>query len=328
MKIFLNRLLIIDGSYMLWRAIRNKGLEDLRTKTGLRSGGFYGFLRMFNSEIVRFPGFYPIICWDKGRSPRRLKVFPNYKHEADHNECPVVAGSEEDEVIKYYHDTRADLIDYFSKLSVPSLLIPGWEGDDLVYLLTKSCKECVVLSDDKDMIQLASKTCRVRRPMNDEMIGYATCDEHYKYPQYIWYKAIKGDPSDNISQVAPGVGGKSAEQIAKIMFDNGCKNDISEIQTFFENNLDKHKKMKAVYDNMDVFVRNLLLMDFKYVDEPESMQSIIESSIIPVLRSTRMTMFESYKYLHKYEVTSVDPGQVTLFTAPYSRRVLLSDIGE
>lgn len=326
---FLNKVLAVDGSYMIHRALKSPASQELITSKGIKSGGFYLFLKMLQKELSMAPSYYPIVCWDKGRSPRRLSLYPNYKHDADKKLSPVIPGSPDDEYIKWYIQTREDLIQFLNSVNIPSLLIPGTEGDDLIYMLKLVSNKCIVLSDDKDMIQMASENCKVRRPMNDVTIDVNSCEESYKYPQYIYHKAIIGDPSDNIPQVAKGVGGTSASQIAQIIAESGAF-DLPEIKSVLENAITRTdlfkpaliKKIQAVVDNFKQFEINSQLMDFRYVDIPAEMQNIIESSICPIINS-RGNIFESYKYLGKYEIKHIDPGMIQAQIAPYSNRVLL-----
>jgi 5''-3'' exonuclease (including N-terminal domain of PolI) len=80
MKKVYNSLLIIDGSYLLHRNLRSTELAELEDSQGNKTGGIFGFLRSF-SNLLRFQGYYPVICWDHGRNKRRLDVFPNYKDD-------------------------------------------------------------------------------------------------------------------------------------------------------------------------------------------------------------------------------------------------------
>ena len=328
MNKFLNKVLAVDGSYMIHRALKSPASQELVTSKGLKSGGFYLFLKMLQKELSLAPSYYPIVCWDKGRSLRRLSLYPNYKHDADKKLSPVIPGSPDDEYIKLYLSTREDLIQFLNSVCIPSLLVPGTEGDDLIYMLKLCSEKCIVLSDDKDMIQLASENCKVRRPMNDVTIDHHS-NTDYQYPQYIYHKAIIGDPSDNIPQVAKGVGGASATKIAQIITASGATEleDIKNALRIATECTDLYKpalikKIQAVIDNFKQFEINSKLMDFKYVDIPNEMQNIIESSICPIINS-RGNIFESYRYLGKYEIKHVDPGMIQAQISPYSNRVLL-----
>lgn len=337
MKKFLNTILVVDGSYMLQRAMRQPDLAILRARDGKPSGGVFGFLRMFNSVVTKNPGYYPIVCWDKGRSPRRLALYPNYKHQADHIANPIVKGSEEDEFLSSLRVQREAVIEYLTSIRVPCIRIPDWEGDDLVYLISQSSKKCMIVSDDKDMIQMCSPTCKINRVMHGDIITYETCDDFYRYPQYEYYKAIIGDPSDNLPKTVEGIGGRSAEVIANTMArfvkDSECSpHDYaiifnylrsSELEPIWKSVRGLSKKISSFIDNLDRFTLNMKLMDFNYVEEPVDMQTIIESQVTPTI-TRRPSIMEAYKILGAYSISEIDPG-ATLSRLVGSSTVFLKD---
>lgn len=341
MKVFLNNTLIIDGSYMLMRAMTQPDLSELRTCGGKPSGGFFGFLRMMNSVIRKYPGYYPIVCWDKGRAPRRLELYPNYKHNADRISNPVIPGSPDDEFLSALREQRGSVIEYLESIRVPCIRIPDWEGDDLVYLLSKASKKSVVVTDDRDMIQLCSPTCKVDRVMNHVVIDYQTCEYFYRYPQYEYYKAIIGDGSDNIPHCCEGIGGKSAEKIASVMAEfvkesecdphdyslifNYLKTEPS-LQDEWAKVRGLRKKINDFIESYDKFVFNMKLMDFTYVEEPENMQALIESSVIPTIKR-KASIMEAFKILGKYEVNEIDPGDTMSRLIGSSSVLFVEDIG-
>lgn len=323
MKKFLNNVLIVDGSYMLMRAMRQPELAELRTKSGKPSGGVFGFLKMISSVIRKFPGYYPIVAFDHGRSPRRLELFPNYKHQADRTANPVIPGSPDDEFLSALRDQRQAIMQYLESIRIPVLRIPDWEGDDLVYLVSRSSKKCVVVSDDKDMIQMCSPTCKIYRAMADEIIEHETCDPYYKYPRYEYYKAIVGDGSDNIWKCCEGIGGTSANKIAEIMgrfvAETECNPHDYQIIFNYLSSPDLEPEWKSVRGlrkkiteflapkSLEQFTLNMKLADFNYIVEPDNMQTLIESQIIPTLQR-KPSIMEAFKLLAKYEINTIDPG--------------------
>lgn len=82
MNKYLNNTLIVDGSYMIHRSLKAPDLWELRNRKGQRTGGVYGFLKSLQFAM-KSCNYYPVICWDSGQSPRRLEIYPNYKHHLD-----------------------------------------------------------------------------------------------------------------------------------------------------------------------------------------------------------------------------------------------------
>ena len=77
-KIF-NKVLIIDGSYMIHRSLHIPEVFELKCSSGERTGGIFGFLRTLSSELRICGDYFPVVCFDEGLAPRRLAADPNYK---------------------------------------------------------------------------------------------------------------------------------------------------------------------------------------------------------------------------------------------------------
>lgn len=326
MNQYLNKVLIIDGSYMLHRAMHTPAFQELRTSMGIKSGGVFGFLRIFQAEIMKNSGYFPIVCWDKGLSPRRTEVYPDYKANrkrivAD-NLVALGVESEEDDYLKEYHSQRSDLIQILKYLGVPSLLIPGWEGDDLQYLLSCVTRDGIVLSDDKDMIQLVSPTIRIRRPMKDEMITWEESDSEYRHPHFTIVKSICGDPSDNIPQVASGVGGKTASKIASLIDEKNFEEYKATLEEYCQCQSGALvTKIKKVLDNWSQFVINYNLINLRLVTPPEGFESMIKDLILGVVG--KPNLFKTYEILGKYEMKTIYPDQLLSIISASSCSVIL-----
>lgn len=326
MRRYLNKALIVDGSYCLHRALHTPALQDLRTSKGVKSGGVFGFLRILQSEIKKCPGYFPIVCWDKGLSERRTKLYPDYKA----NRQRIVADSalalgingEVDDYLEEYHRQRSDLIQILKVLGIPSLLIPGWEGDDLQYLLSTVSEDCIVLSDDKDLIQLVSPTCRIRRAMKDEWITWEDSDPGYHHPHYTIVKSICGDPSDNIPKVASGLGWKGADQIASLIDNLDSFDDYKKtLQEFVEKGKGAIvKKTLSLLTNWDQFVINYNLTDLRLVTPPEGFEMMIRDLIIGVVGHSNL--LKAYSLIGQYEMSTIYPDQIIFLLSAASSQLL------
>ena len=322
MEKYLGKTLILDGSYFCHRALHTPALQELRTSTGLASGGVFGFFRMFQSEIKRFPGYFPIVCWDKGLSKRRTELYEDYKANRQRQEADalVAAGLAEPDIegknyIEEYHRQRNDIIQILKTFGVPSLLIPGWEGDDLMYLISKVTDDAVLISDDKDMIQLVSPTLKIRRAMRDELITWEDSDPCYRHPHYTIAKAICGDVSDNIPQVAKGVGSVAAEKLADIM-DKG--NNLDEFKDYLHDFVENDtcslvNKANKVLKNWNQFSINYQLTDLRLVEAPPGFENLLKTLITGVIGNSNLMM--AYTMLGKYEMTTIFPDQINAMLA-------------
>lgn len=326
MQKYLNKVLIIDGSYMMHRAGHTPSLQELCTSTGVKSGMIFGFLRILQSEIKKFSGYFPVVCWDKGLSERRTKLYPDYKANrkrlsADSLVAAGVVG-EEDEYLVEYHKQRDDLIQLLKYLGIPSLIISGWEGDDLQYLVSQVVEDGVVLSDDKDMIQLVSPSIKIRRTMNDETISWEESDPYYRHPHFTIVKSICGDGSDNIPKVANGLGWKGADQIASII--DKCES-FDEYKETLEKYVSENSgrlipKIKSLLSNWDQFVINYNLTDLRLVEPPEGFEMMIKDLILGVVG--KPNVMKAYSLVGKYEMTTIYPDQITFLISASASQVL------
>ena len=230
MSIDYGKILIVDGSYMLHRSLHVKQVFELKTKTGLRAGAVFNFLRSLDLETNKNAGYMPIVVWDAGLAKRRLEINPDYKHHAERQkeQSDVDAGLVEpdkdaQEYIQQYVSQRGIINSFLDILGVPHIRVKGWEGDDIMYTLTRLSHDNILLTDDKDLIQMLSPKTKISRPMHEDILVYDEYQKTHDDPtmrKFIMRKALVGDGSDNIPGVAKGLGIKAAELIVDIIYNN------------------------------------------------------------------------------------------------------------
>jgi DNA polymerase-1 len=218
----LNKILAVDGSFALHRCLHVPEVFELKNSNGVRTGGIFGVLRMLLSEMRLNSGYFPIVCFDEGLSERRVATDPEYKSNRNKPiDYSVLTPEEiENDYVTQYRKQRNMLIELLMYFGVPCLKLPKVEGDDILYILSKMSDECLVLTDDRDMLQLITEKCRVRRPMNNEMWDLKGFLEDYKIQDvkdFVFIKAISGDGSDNIPSACKGVGKAMAPGLVKII---------------------------------------------------------------------------------------------------------------
>lgn len=312
----LDKVLIVDGSYLLHRALHIEHLFELKTSTGIGTGGVFQFLRSLNSEVRKFQEYYPVVCWDAGLADRRLKIYPNYKHEAEKKieEDELRALGKEPEVDEYIIEYRAQrqlVIKALSILGVPSLMFNGWEGDDLIYIISNMSDDCIVLTDDKDLIQLLSPTTRISRPMAGELLVYDEYQKEHNDPdmkKFIVVKSIVGDVSDNIPKCADRVGQKTAEHIADVMIEK--RNDWREALEA-ENKIPINNFLTE--ESQKQFKVNLELIDLNRVPVQEN---IIRDISITIENGVHIPdFFQAMRFASKLEMEDLDMnGLVSILT--------------
>ncbi|KAF0748748.1 5'-3' exonuclease [Aphis craccivora] len=120
---------------------------------------------------------------------------------------PIFKGIQETHTLKN--------IDNIKKIGIKTLSIPGIEADDIIgsfaHKVEKSGEQVLIVSHDKDMIQLVTNNINILNISNNEIITPKKIQEKYGiYPQeFIDLLALMGDKSDNIPGV-PKIGIKTA----------------------------------------------------------------------------------------------------------------------
>lgn len=216
---------------------------------------------------------------------------------------------DEDDYRAQYRRQRDVLINILHSIGVPSIKIGGWEGDDLMTLLTRISEESIVMTDDKDLIQLISPSTQILRPMQKQHLIY----EDYLQKQNLScsrelaiIKAIEGDGSDNIPGVTDGlerkytVGHVRAQSIAKIILEN---DEDPERYLKVLRDSGKNYYLGFVQRHED-YLRNMKLVDLSLVPNDDK---VIEDIVTEVLaRAGKCNYLESAQLLAEQEITSFD----------------------
>jgi len=208
------RLIVIDSNSIIHRAYH--ALPPLTTKKGELVNAVYGFLLVFLKVIREFQPDYIAATFDFPAPTFRHKKYKEYKAkrppapEELYLQIPKVK-----EILKGF--------------SVPIFEKEGFEADDIIGTISHLAPkkqilpgiETIILSGDLDALQLVdshTKVYALRKGVKDTILY----DENLvkeKYQgltpeQILDFKALKGDPSDNIPGVT-GIGEKTAIELIK-----------------------------------------------------------------------------------------------------------------
>jgi len=212
------RLVLIDGhalAYRMYFAITG----ELRTRTGEPTNATMGFTRtVINLITAGDPPDYLAVSFDVGRTFRD-DVFEEYK--ATREKMP-------DEL-----QVQIDRIhEVLEALNVPILEVEGYEADDVLGTVARLAGEqdvqTTIVTGDRDLLQLVNPHTTVQLPGGraGEVQDYdenAVKERFGVTPaQFVDYKALIGDKSDNIPGV-PGIGEKTA---AQLLVEYGTLDDI------------------------------------------------------------------------------------------------------
>ncbi|MBQ8905315.1 MAG: DNA polymerase I [Ruminococcus sp.] len=196
------KLLAIDGNSILNRAFY--GIKALSNKQGVPTNAVFGFTNIYLSAISAVQPDCAAIAFDLRSPTFRHKAVASYKANRK--------GMPDDLAVQL-----PIVKQLFAAMGVKIIECEGYEADDVLGTLARICSEhgdeCVILTGDRDSLQLIDERVSVRLATNREPILYdrVRFEEEYGFApiQLIDLKALMGDSSDNISGVA-GIGQKTA----------------------------------------------------------------------------------------------------------------------
>ena len=176
------KVLIVDG---LNTFIRVFSVMPTLNDNGVHVGGIVGFLKSIGFAINMFNPTRVIIVFDgKGGSNRRRKLYSDYKNKRRTSyRVNRVAGLEnvEDERRNMYLQLRR-VAEYLELLPVTNISVDGIEADDAIAYIAKSVipdGEKVIMSTDKDFLQLVSDDIKVWSPTKKKLYDKEAVLEEY-----------------------------------------------------------------------------------------------------------------------------------------------------
>ncbi len=203
-----NELYLVDGSGFIFRAYyamaySNRG--GMTNPAGTPVSAVYGFTNMLLKLLRDYHAPYIAVIFDAARANFRNDIYADYKANRD--------------------ETPEDLIPQFPLIreatkafDIPAIELEGYEADDLIAtytrLATEQGKKVVIVSSDKDLMQLVNDNVRMLDPMKDRWIGHDEVVEKFGVApnRVIDVQSLAGDSVDNVPGV-PGIGIKTAAQL-------------------------------------------------------------------------------------------------------------------
>ncbi len=201
------RLYLIDATAFCYRAFY--AVRGLSTSFGQPTGAIYGFINILNKILKEKKPDYLAACFDVSRDTFRMKKFAEYKIQRPpmpddlSSQIPLIK-----EIISNY--------------GIKILEKSGFEADDVIATLAKSALiqglHTVVVTSDKDLLQLVNKDTEIFSPYKDEGVIYdeKMVGERFgvKPQQIADLISLMGDSVDNIPGI-PGIGEKTASSLIK-----------------------------------------------------------------------------------------------------------------
>lgn len=200
-------LLLLDGNALLHRAWH--AIPPLTTKDGRVVNAAYGFATTLDKMLRQFKPDYMAVAWDLPGKTFRHEQFEAYKAQRKEKEPELYM--------------QIPLIqEILSLYGIPSVSAEGFEADDVIGTLSQEAKskrvETLIVTGDQDQLQLVDDTTKVvyflKGISETKIFDPAAVVEKYGFApaQMIDYKALRGDPSDNIPGVA-GIGEVGAKEL-------------------------------------------------------------------------------------------------------------------
>lgn len=228
----------------------------------------------------------------------------------------------EDDYVYQYHRQRDILINILNSLGIPSIKVGGWEGDDLMTLVKRLSKRSIVMTDDRDLIQLLDYNTDVVRPMQKQYLtkdSYLEDNNMFDIREMIIIKAIVGDSSDNISSVASGLGPKRASIIAKIILES---DENPEVYLPILEDMHKPYYDRFIY-NHDIYLRNMQLVDLSLVKNNATVINTIKSEVSSKVGTSNL--ISAIKLIGEQDISSFDVNSVIGKLIGLSQSVLIKE---
>ena len=255
------RVLLIDALNLF---MRNYIVDPSLSTNGQPIGGAKGFIKSLQSVCRTINPDLIFVAWDGG-SQKRKSIDKNYKagrkpvrlNRDIHN---MTAGEQENN--KNWQQQR--LIEYLNEMPIMQSYVENVEADDIIALVAQSQAlsehHKIILSSDKDFIQLCDDTTILYRPIQKEILNKKRILEQFEiHPtNFALARAIAGDKSDNL----PGVGGAGLPTVSKrFPFLSEEKSyTIQELVDYAEGVDSKLKVFKNIVEKREIIEKNYKMM--------------------------------------------------------------------
>jgi DNA polymerase-1 len=205
----MTRLMLLDSNGLIYRGYH--ALPPLTTSKGELVNAVFGFCSILLRGIQDLQPEYVAACFDLPGPTFRHEQFAAYKA----TRAPMP-----DDLRSQFPKVR----EVVAALRIPVYEMAGYEADDVIGTITRDLDarglDTTVVTGDLDMLQIVTEHTRLMttRQGVDATVYYdpARIWERFELrpDQMIDYKALKGDPTDNIPGI-PGVGEKTAAKLVR-----------------------------------------------------------------------------------------------------------------
>ena len=207
----MKRLMVVDAQNQF---IRSYIVDPSLSSNGHHIGGCKGFLKILNKLTREIKPDAICVVWDgRGGSRKRRTINKNYKlgrkppRRLNRSSQPLDPEKELENRIWQ----QSKLIEMLNEIPVMQFMKDSIEADDIISHVVQSSKfedwQKVIVSSDKDFIQLLNERTILYRPTQSEVLNSKRVVEKYGiHPSnFCVARSIVGDKSDNLDGVK-GIG--------------------------------------------------------------------------------------------------------------------------
>jgi len=266
-----SKVLFVDGLNTFFRCWST---NPMMNEDGEHVGGVVGALRSIGKIIRDETPTRVVVVFDgKGGSQKRKELFPQYKADRKMkfrvNRTYEGMMSQEDEQVSLKRQLSW-LGTILGVLPVTTMVSDNIEADDVIGYLSKQVltpeDTGVIFSSDKDFLQLVSDNISVWNPLKKQKMDIDAVKTAYGiHPHnFIWYRVLDGDKSDNIDGVK-GCGLKTLQKRLPLL-ETANRITVDELLSAAESERDKYKVFQTIVDSKAILNRNYELMQ---LDNPD-----------------------------------------------------------
>lgn len=310
-----NKIYLIDGMSLVFRAYHAMSSSNLRNKNGEPTGAIFGFVNLITSFLEKEKPEYIAIAFDTEQPTFRHQMYDKYK--ANRDAFPEDLAPQLLKIKKFIH-----------LVGIHQIEIPGYEADDVIGTIAKKAANigfhvfCV--TNDKDYYQLVDDKISLLKPSRKgddfEVIRRSQVFEKFGVSpdKVIDVLALIGDSSDNIPGVK-GIGEKTAipliqkfgsleqlyQNLEKVEKDAVKSKLISDRENAFlakklvtidknvpiELNFDDFKLSQPKYVELDEFFKELSFVQIrqKWQQKSQMMSEMFETNSLDNLANSNVT---------------------------------------
>ncbi|MBQ9071586.1 MAG: hypothetical protein IJY25_00305 [Bacilli bacterium] len=317
----MEKIIMVDGNNLLFRSYYATAYNGnfMKNSKGFPTNALFGFANMINKIVSEEKPNYIVVAFDKGKTFRHDK-YDFYKG----------GRSETPEELKMQFPVAKEML---TAMGIKYYEIDNYEADDIIGTFAKYCDkpddnyEGLIVSSDKDLLQLISKQVEIKLLKSKDYIRYneASFKEEWGIDpiNIIDLKALMGDSSDNI----PGVKGIGEKTALKLLHEyktlDGVYENIESIKGATQSKLIADKdnaymsyEIATIYRDVPMEIN---IPDIKYLGNTSKLASIYEEleffSLLKNLKKEKI--IEDNNTIDFKEITNIKDINITSDCAIY-----------